>query len=146
MQRKSYFPTIYTGFVNKKNSVELHTQMEYLLAETWNSIIKVTSKWALWRLKSPAFGKFAQPFVQAQIKNIKDPRQRSASLAFLRGIHRWPAESPRRGLEMRKMFSFDDVIMHCEINISKNDSSAMIISKRFLSIGYQNHCSVSKVS
>ena len=34
----------------------------------------MTSQWAPWRLKSPAFRSFAQPFVQAQIKeNIKAP-------------------------------------------------------------------------
>ena len=37
--------------------------------------ITVTSQWARWRLKSPASRLFAQPFVQAQIKeNIKAPR------------------------------------------------------------------------
>ena len=34
-----------------------------------------------------------------------------ASLAFVRGIHRWPANSPHKGLVTRKMFPFDDVIM-----------------------------------
>ena len=37
--------------------------------------------------------------------------QRSASLAFVRGIHRWPVNSPRKGPVTRKMFPFDDVIM-----------------------------------
>ena len=37
----------------------------------------------------------------------------SASLAFVRGIHRWPVNSPREGPVTRKMFPFDDVIMHC---------------------------------
>ena len=36
----------------------------------------VTSKWARWRLKSPASRLFAHPFIQAQIKeNIKAPRR-----------------------------------------------------------------------
>ena len=37
--------------------------------------------------------------------------QSSASLAFVRGIHRWPANSPQKGPLTRKMFPFDDVIM-----------------------------------
>ena len=37
--------------------------------------------------------------------------QSSASLAFVRGIHRWPVNSPHKGPVTRKMFSFDDVIM-----------------------------------
>ena len=37
--------------------------------------------------------------------------QSSASLAFVRGIHRWPMNSPHKGPVTRKMFPFDDVIM-----------------------------------
>ena len=42
----------------------------------------------------------------------------SASLAFVRGIHRWPVNSPRKWPVTRKIFPFDDVIMvsvnwHC---------------------------------
>ena len=36
----------------------------------------------------------------------------SASLTFVRGIHRWPVNSPHKGPVTRKMFPFDDVIMH----------------------------------
>ena len=35
----------------------------------------------------------------------------SASLAFVRGIHRWPVNSPHKGPVTRKMFPFDDFIM-----------------------------------
>ena len=37
--------------------------------------------------------------------------QSSASLAFVRGIHRWPVNSRHKGPVTRKMFPFDDVIM-----------------------------------
>ena len=37
--------------------------------------------------------------------------QSSASLAFVRGIHWWPVNSPHKWPVTRKMFSFDDVIM-----------------------------------
>ena len=37
--------------------------------------------------------------------------QSPASLAFVRGIHRWPVNSPHKGSVTRKMFPFDDVIM-----------------------------------
>ena len=43
--------------------------------------------------------------------------QSSTSLAFVRGIHRWPVNSPHKGLIARKMFSFDDVIMASLIQI-----------------------------
>ena len=38
--------------------------------------------------------------------------QSSASLAFVRGIHRRPVNSPHKGPVTRKMFPFDDVIMN----------------------------------
>ena len=37
--------------------------------------------------------------------------QSSASLAFMRGIHRRPLNSPHKGPVTRKIFSFGDVIM-----------------------------------
>ena len=37
--------------------------------------------------------------------------QSSASLSFVRGIHRWPVNSPHKGPVTQKMFPFDDVIM-----------------------------------
>ena len=37
--------------------------------------------------------------------------QSTASLAFVRGIHRWPMNSPHKWPVTRKMFPFDDAIM-----------------------------------
>ena len=37
--------------------------------------------------------------------------QSSASLAFVREIHRWPVDSPHKGPVTRNMFPLDDVIM-----------------------------------
>ena len=37
--------------------------------------------------------------------------QSSASLAFVRGIHRGPVNSPHKGPVTQKIFPFDDVIM-----------------------------------
>ena len=39
--------------------------------------------------------------------------QRFASLAFVRGIHRWPVNSPHRWPVLHQMFPFDDVTMLC---------------------------------
>ena len=47
--------------------------------------------------------------------------QSSASLAFLRGIHPGPVNSPHKWPVMRKMFPFDDVIM-CGFWIVKIDT------------------------
>ena len=47
--------------------------------------------------------------------------QSSASLTFLRGIHRWPVNSPRKRPVTRKTFPFHDVIMRyrfaCDIRL-----------------------------
>ena len=37
--------------------------------------------------------------------------QSSASLAFVRGIHRWPVNSPHKWPVARNMLPFDDAIM-----------------------------------
>ena len=44
--------------------------------------------------------------IQSQIKKIK-----SASLAFVWGIHLWPMKSPYKGPVTRKIFPFGYVIM-----------------------------------
>ena len=44
--------------------------------------------------------------------------QSSASLAFVRGIHRWTVNSPHKLTVTRKMFPFDDVIMTYTMAIS----------------------------
>ena len=41
--------------------------------------------------------------------------QSSTSLAFIRGIHRWPVNSPHKGPVMRRMFPFDDIIMFARL-------------------------------
>ena len=40
--------------------------------------------------------------------------QSSASLVFVRGIHRGPVNSPHKCPVTRKMFPFNDVIMYCD--------------------------------
>ena len=45
--------------------------------------------------------------------------QSSASLAFVRGIHRGPVNSPHKWPVTRKMFPFDDVIMLTHVGLMK---------------------------
>ena len=45
--------------------------------------------------------------------------QSSASLAFVRGIHRWPGNSPHKGPVKRKMVPFDNVNMPWNRNCKK---------------------------
>ena len=66
--------------------------------------------------------------------------QSSASLAFVRGIHRGPVKSPHKGTVTRKMFPFDDVILftvlpwRCHILISHCNTS--FDSESRITIGY----------
>ena len=48
--------------------------------------------------------------------------QSSASLAFVRGILRWPVNSPLKGPVTRKMLPFDDVIIHNTTTITGHPS------------------------
>ena len=51
--------------------------------------------------------------VYSSVYSSADQRkyQSSASLAFVRGIHRWTANSPHKAPVTRRMFPFDDVII-----------------------------------
>ena len=53
--------------------------------------------------------------------------QSSASLAFVREIHRWPVNPPHKGPVMRKMLSFDDVIIMAKRNVGLSDSYTIVI-------------------
>ena len=61
-------------------------------------------------VKSPASRLFTQPFVQSVDQR---KHQSSASLAFVRGIHQSPMNSPHKGPVTRIMFPFDDVVVQC---------------------------------
>ena len=52
-------------------------------------------------------------FVHSNVYSGTDQikHQRSALLTLMRGIHRWPVNSPHKGPVTRKVFPFDDVIM-----------------------------------
>ena len=48
--------------------------------------------------------------------------QSSASLDFVRRIHRWPVNSPHKSPVTRKMFPFDDIFMHDMAFLCQRDS------------------------
>ena len=52
--------------------------------------------------------------------------QSSASLAFKKGIYRWPVDSPHKGPATRKMFPFDDAIIYDDHQLSKQGSFCWI--------------------
>ena len=50
--------------------------------------------------------------VYSAVYSVAGQHQSSASLVFVRVIHRWPVNSPHKGPVTRKMFPFHDVIMN----------------------------------
>ena len=54
--------------------------------------------------------------VYSTVYSCSDQRkhQSSASLAFVRGIHRWPVNSPHKRPVTWEMIPFHDVIMQCD--------------------------------
>ena len=64
--------------------------------------------------------------------------QSSASLAFVRGIHRWLVNSPHKGPVMWKMFPFDDVVMKCVL-FNENVRISIHVSLNFAPDGPINN-------
>ena len=54
----------------------------------------------------------------------KKKHQSSTSLAFVRGIHRGPVNSPHKWPVTRKMFPFDDVIMCYDVVMMQNTAAS----------------------
>ena len=61
--------------------------------------------------------------------------QSSASLAFVRGIHRWPVNSPHKRPVTRKMFPFDDAIMKYGFSLTRWGRAMHICISKLIIIG-----------
>ena len=84
----------------------------------WGDLVLCHDHRVLWYYNDVIIGATASqitslPIVYSTVYSDADQRkhQSSASLAFVRGIHREPVNSPRKWPVTRKMFPFDDVIM-----------------------------------
>ena len=85
-----------------------------------------------WRHNEPDCVSNHQPhdcLLNRLFRHRSKKHQSSASLAFVRGIHRGTVNFPHKGSVTRKMFPFDDVIMeyHVKTDVQRN-SSPMLIS------------------
>ena len=81
-------------------------QLMYLVLKHYNYVIMGAKASQIYSLSSVYSTVYSGVY--------KRKHQSSASLAFVRGIHRWPVNSPHKGPVTRKMFPFDDVIMISE--------------------------------
>ena len=71
----------------------------------------ITGRHCIWSTSRECFGlDIKRPSVTKILTDQRED-QSSASLAFVRGIHRWPVNSPHKGPVTWKMIPFDDVIM-----------------------------------
>ena len=68
----------------------------------------------------------------------KRKHQSSATLAFARGIHRWPLNSPHKGPVTRKMLPFYDVIMFLSSVFLVNQCT-MVIFDSLMDLKHQEH-------
>ena len=84
----------------------------------WSVLLTVWSCWHAqsqqWRRNEPDGVSNHQPhdcLLNRLFRRRSKKTSSSASLAFVRRIHRWPVNSLHKGPVTRKMFPFDDVIM-----------------------------------
>ena len=71
--------------------------------------------------------------------------QCSASLVFVRGIHRWPVNSPHKGPVTQKMFPFEDIIMWAAslvyvLHWNRNDNFRCSLQQNFIKMTFPFQC------
>ena len=105
--------------------IEIWTWKKNQISKWRLSLTFLTICWVLYPVGESHYNDVIMSAIASQITSVTiftrpsiqgaDQRkhQSSASLAFVRGIHRWPVNSPHKGPVPRKMFPFDDVIMPC---------------------------------
>ena len=95
-----------------------HQTSTFLLAKPWSATCRLSSAFYIFHYSDVIMSIMASQItnptiVYSTVYSGADQRkhQSSASLAVVRGIHRWPVNSPHKGPVTRKTFPFDDVIM-----------------------------------
>ena len=81
------------------------------LAFTWNTIVWLHYNDDIMSTMASQITSLTTVYLTVYSRAVQRKQQSSASLAFVRGIHRWPVNSPHKWPVTRKMFPFDDVII-----------------------------------
>ena len=115
----------------KQSSVKFEYKRKHFVAEIENVVYKISAifenklSWNRYYYSDIIMSTMTSQItsltiIYSTVYSCADQRkhQSSASLAFVRGLHRWPVNSPHKGPVTRKMFSFDDVIMWRTVDIS----------------------------
>ena len=116
----SYNSPIYSGARNIKGQPPLLSRYRSDIAQFWLVIARSLLSWIHAEHYSDVImGTMASPITSLTIVcstaySSADQRKHQSltSLAFVRGIHRSPVDSPHKGPVTRKVFPFDDVIMN----------------------------------
>ena len=92
------------------------TVLPFQLIQAWLHVLQMPVPWTLrWRHNGHDSVSNHHPhecLLNHSFRRRWRKHQSSASLAFVRGIHRGPVNSPHKWPVMRKMRPFDDVIMN----------------------------------
>ena len=114
---------IHTGMHRTKNFKGFWYFRSLLIFFPQNAIEFAVCKMAAFHCNDVIMGAMASQMtsltiVYSTVYSGADERKHhsSASLASVRGIHRWLVNSPHKWPETRKMFPFDDVIMFLVLN------------------------------
>ena len=114
--------------------IVVHRHQGVRCYDEWEQINTVTTQWARWRLKPPAYSTVCWGVDQRK-------HQSPASLDFVSAIHWWLVNSPHKGPVTRKMFPFDDVIMAEILILTPHNPCQITINH--IKIAYQTryiHC------
>ena len=110
---------------------QFHKKCSWTLSVTYVLRLQIWNYWYMWQGPTSRTHKhYSEVIMSAMASRITSltivcstvysgteqrKHQCSAPLAFVRGIHRWPVNSPHKGPVTRKIFPFDDVIMDTQI-------------------------------
>ena len=97
-----------------------------LYRDTWIHLVSHRRCTLQWRHNRCDSGSNHQPhdcLLDGLFRRRSKKTWSSASLAFMRGIHRGPVNSPHKGPVTRKMFPFGDVIMNCPTSRAASPSA-----------------------
>ena len=122
------FNVIITHFPLENHDAIKKKDKPCLVTDTLRSFYEIALRSMAWDLTDNHYSDVKMSTMASQITGVSivyltissgaDQRkhQSFASLAFVRGIHRWPVNSHHKGLVTQKMFPFDDVIMEATLD------------------------------
>ena len=107
-RRFSYFDS---PFADNASCILLNKKETHVIFQYCREICIDSDQWLVWKSLLIKRNHHNEVIMSAMVSHITSLTIKHSSLAFVRGIHRWPVNSPHKGPVTWKMFPFDDVIM-----------------------------------